>query len=162
MVLEQPRLVEPAQPDRVVAGVANQRLGELARLLVGRIEVARPCALARHLGVERRVVRAERLRNGPARDRLDLVRERLEPFVPTAEGIRRIDRRLAFDPGHAAQRLADRARRHRHEHDVCVRRVTAVAADLRDLVTCVAPKPGQSAADVAAPDRDDLHPILLR
>src|SRR5215218_11448359 len=42
MVLQRAGLVQPADRDRVVAGVADQPLGQLPGAVLGRVQVARP------------------------------------------------------------------------------------------------------------------------
>src|SRR5207248_10185738 len=80
MLLEHARLVEPAGVDGVVAGVADQPLGDLARLVLRAVEAGRRYALCADLVVQVGEVEVERLRRRAADDRLDLVRKRLELF----------------------------------------------------------------------------------
>src|ERR1051325_10685794 len=80
-VLECPRLLEVPGVDRLVARVPAQLLDDLARLVVRGVEFARPLRLLVDPVVEPREVEVERLRNGPARDRLHLVGQRRELVV---------------------------------------------------------------------------------
>ena len=61
-------------------------------------------------------------------------------LVPAAEQpVRRIDDNLPLESSDLRERVVDGARRHCDEHDVCVRRVTAVLAELRHLMPGVPP-----------------------
>src|SRR5881296_2813451 len=68
--------------------------------------------------------------------------------------------RHALDSRHPAERVRDRRRRHRQEHRVRPGGVAAVAADLVHLVSRRPPDSREPAAEVAPPDRHDLHLAL--
>src|SRR5262249_25693242 len=82
---DHPGILEAARIDRLEAGVRDQLLDDLARLLLGRVEISGAGALLVDPVVHGRVVAVERLRDRAAGDRLHLVRERLELLVPAAE-----------------------------------------------------------------------------
>src|SRR5919201_2537435 len=63
-VLEGARLLEVARRHRLVAGVADELLGHLPRLVVGGVEHPGPLRLLVDLVVEPREVEVERLRDG--------------------------------------------------------------------------------------------------
>ncbi len=72
-VLERSRFLEPAHEDRLLAGVADQLLGDLARLVVGAVETARPGPLIADLVVQDGEVGVERLGDWSVGTGLDLV-----------------------------------------------------------------------------------------
>jgi hypothetical protein len=74
-----------------------------------------------------------------------------------AKSVRRVDHDLAFEPRDLAERVRDRTGRNRDENDIGVRRVTAVLAQLLNLVSCPVPASREATADVPSTDRCDLH-----
>ena len=158
-----PRAHGVSRPPRPT-GIPASRIGagRLARIIIRRVQTARPHALRRDLLVQRGEVRVERLRRRPVRVRLHLVGERLVLLVPPAERVRRVDRDLPSEPRHLCERLRDRARRDGDQDDLGVRRVPALAPEGRHLVARLLPEPGQPAADVAPADGRDLHGATSR
>ena len=51
-ILQGPGLVQPANPDQVVAGVGDELPGGSIRRAVGGVEAAGPCPLGRNLAVQ--------------------------------------------------------------------------------------------------------------
>jgi hypothetical protein len=72
------RVVEPADVERVEAGVTNELLSRRARVRVGGEDARRRDALVCDLVVDDREVRVEALRGRTTDNRLDLERQRLE------------------------------------------------------------------------------------
>src|SRR5439155_25001775 len=89
-VLESAGVLDAAGRNRLVAGVADQLLGDVARLVLRRVETAGSRPLVCDLVVERREVCVERLRNGTVRVRLHFVRERFVLLVASRERILRV------------------------------------------------------------------------
>src|SRR5215471_16415313 len=77
-VLQGTGLVQPANPDRVVAGVGDEPPGGRLRRAVGGVEAAGPCPLRGNLAVQAGVVDVEALGDRAAGDRLDLLGQRRE------------------------------------------------------------------------------------
>ena len=135
-LLQRPGLLEPADGDRLVAGVADQALGHPTGAVVGGLEVARPRPLFVDPVVERRVLEVVRLGDRPADDRLHLVGERPVFLVATGERVGRVDSDLALQPARLAERVGDPPRGNGDEDGVRVgasppsrpRRVTACRA----------------------------------
>src|SRR5439155_15446402 len=144
-VLERPRALEPAEIHRFVAGVADQLLCHLARLLVGRVQAARRHPLGADLIEEPPGIRIESLRDGTVRECLHLVRERLVLLVAARKRIRGVNRDLAFEARYLAECLRDRARWNGDENDVGIRSVAAVAPERGDLVSRLFPEAGEPA-----------------
>src|SRR5205823_14692988 len=84
VVLQRAGVLEPADRDGVVAGVADQLLRHPAGLVLRRVEVAWAHPLLVDLVVLVGEVDVERLRHRPADDRLDLLRQRFELLVAGA------------------------------------------------------------------------------
>ena len=97
-----------------------------------------------------------------ADDRLDLVRVGLEVLVAAADRVRRVDRDLALEAGHLAERVRDLGAGNRDEQHLGRRRVSPVPAELLHLVAGLAPQAREPAADVPSPDHGDPHGIPFR
>src|SRR5580765_887308 len=119
-VLERAGVLEPADGDRVVARIADELLRHVAGLRIRGEETAWARPLCVDLVVERREVGVDRFRDGTVRMRLHLVRKRLVLLVAASKRVRCVDRDLALDTVHVAERRGDRSRRNGDQDDVCV------------------------------------------
>ena len=134
-VLELARVLQPAGRRRLVAGIADQLLGDSRASSSPGPRHRRPLLLLGQLVVGRGEVEVERLRGRAAGDRLRLVRERLELLVTSAE--RRLSRRSR--PCRRARSTFPSAsrngvRRNGDQDRVGIGRVAAVLAELLDVV----------------------------
>src|SRR5439155_22799469 len=148
VVFEGARVLEAAGRDGVEAGVPDQLLRHLAGTVLGRVEVARTYTLLVDVFVLVGVVGVERLGDGTADDRLDLVRVRRELLVAVTEDVGRVDRDLALEPADLSERVGNRGRRNGDEDGVGVGCIAAVVAESRNRVPCLLPPVGEPAADV--------------
>lgn len=141
------RALQPTDALGLVAGVANQPLRDVARLLVGRVQAAGPDTLVADPIEEHPGVRIEGLRDRALGVCLDLVSERLVLLVAPRVRVRRVDRDLAFEARRSAERIRDRAGGDRDEDDVRIGGITALAPEQCDLVPGVFPESSEPAAD---------------
>jgi len=118
-------------------------------------------ARARHLVEEQPEVRVERLGDRTLREGFHLLGERVESGRPPARGVRRVHDGLSLDPLDVLERGRNRISGNGNHDDVGIGDVSAVPPERRHVVVRGRPQPLQAAADVAAADDGDLHPVRI-